>query len=544
MSNSTGMETYFRLRREYELGVPERFNFVRDVVDAWVARAPDKPALLAVSNDGEQARSLTFGELSTLAGRVARMLADRGVKRGDRVFVMLPRIPEWHLVMLGCFRLGAVPVPGTTLLTARDIAFRLERSDAVAVVTDTQGAVRVEEAGTAGTAVLVCADGERPGWASLLGALDDTAGDVPPVADTLASDPLLIYFTSGTTGHPKMVLHTHASLGIGHDVTARFWMDLRADDLHWTLSDTGWAKAAWGMLFGQWRIGATVFLWDGRGKPDLALILRLIGRYRVTTFCAPPTLYRGFSQLDLGAFDWSSLRHAVAAGEPLDAETIAVWREATGLTIHDGYGQTETANLVANLPGVPVRPGSMGLPTPGFDVHVVDDDGHRLPPGEEGQLAVAVVPDRPVGMFAEYWLDPERTAQAFRNGYYYTGDRAVADEDGYLWFVSRADDIIISAGYRIGPFEVESALVEHPAVVEAAAVGVPDRERGQVVRAYVVLAEGYAPSTDLAAQIQDHVKAVTAPYKYPRQVEFVDELPKTISGKIRRVELRARSAAG
>jgi acyl-coenzyme A synthetase/AMP-(fatty) acid ligase len=339
------------------------------------------------------------------------------------------------------------------------------------------------------------------------------------------------------------VLHTHASLGIGHDVTARFWMDLQPQDLHWTVSDTGWAKAAWGMLFGQWRIGATVFLWDGRGKPDLDLILRLIGRYRVTTFCAPPTLYRGFTQLDLAGFDWSSLRHAVAAGEPLDPETIAVWKRATGLTIHDGYGQTETANLVANIPGLPVKPGSMGLPTPGFDVHVVDDNGQRLPPGEEGHLAVATSPTRPVGLFTEYWHDAERTAQVFRHGYYYTGDRAVADEDGYLWFVSRDDDIIISAGYRIGPFEVEAALVEHPAVVEAAAVGVPDPQRGQIVCAYVVLAAGRRPSAELVAEIQDQVKSVTAPYKYPRRIEFVDELPKTISGKIRRVELRSKAAA-
>jgi acyl-coenzyme A synthetase/AMP-(fatty) acid ligase len=534
---------YHQLRQAYQLDVPERFNYARDVVDAWADREPGKPALRAVSNDGQRVRSYTFGELSELSDRVATVLAGHGIGQGDRVFVMLPRVPEWHLVLLGCFKLGAVPVPGTTQLTARDIAFRLDRSDSVAVVTDTEGAGRVDEGagGADGIRLRLCVDGQRPGWVSLPEALEGTAGDRVRVS-TLATDPLLIYFTSGTTGHPKMVLHTHASLGIGHDATARFWMDLRPDDLHWTLSDTGWAKAAWGMMFGQWRLGATIFLWDGRGKPDLARILRLIGEHRVSTFCAPPTLYRGFTQLDLGAFDWSSLRHAFAAGEPLDPETIAVWARATGLTIHDGYGQTETANLVANFPGVPIKPGSMGLPVPGFDVHVVDEDGHRQPTGVEGHLAVATSPARPVGLFQEYWLDPERTAQVFRNGYYYTGDRALADEDGYLWFVSRDDDLIISAGYRIGPFEVESALVEHPAVVEAAAVGVPDRERGQVVRAYVVLADGYQPSPELATAIQDHVKSVTAPYKYPRQIEFIEELPKTISGKIRRVELRARPA--
>jgi acyl-coenzyme A synthetase/AMP-(fatty) acid ligase len=535
------LEHYEKMRRTYQVHVPDRFNYARDVVDAWAHRAPERPALLAVSEDGEHARTITFGELSLLSDRVARVLADHGVRRGDRVFVMLPRVPEWHLVLLGCFKLGAVPVPGTTQLTARDIAYRIDRSGAVAAVTDGDGVGRVDDAGADGLNLRVCVDRTSPGWLSLPAALDQEECGPPVAESTLAPDPLLIYFTSGTTGHPKMVLHTHASLGIGHDVTARFWMDLRPDDLHWTLSDTGWAKAAWGMLFGQWRIGATVFLWDGRGKPDLELILRLIGRYEVTTFCAPPTLYRGFAQLDLNSFDWSSLRHAVAAGEPLDAETIAVWSRATGLTIHDGYGQTETANLVANIPGLPVKPGSMGLPVPGFDVHVVDDHGKRLPPGEEGHLAVATVPVRPVGLFSEYWLDAERTAQVFRHGYYYTGDRAVADNDGYLWFVSRDDDIIISAGYRIGPFEIESALVEHPAVVEAAAIGVPDRERGQVIRAYVVLAEGYRPSAELAGEIQAHVRTVTAPYKYPRQIEFLDELPKTVSGKIRRVDLRARA---
>ncbi len=538
------MTDYAATRRSYRLEVPERFNYARDVVDAWAARAPGRRALLAVSDDGAVQATYTFADLASASNRVANVLAGQGVGKGDRVFVMLPRVPAWQLVLLGCFKLGAVPVPGTMQLTVRDIAYRLDRCGAVAAVTDPDGVERVAAASSeaGGPASLVCAGGAPAGWL----ALDEEvarASDAPPaVTPTLASDPLLVYFTSGTTAQPKMVLHTHASYGIGHDPTARFWMDLRPDDLHWTLSDTGWAKAAWGKLFGQWRIGSTVFLWDGRGKPDLEHVLALVGRHGVTTFCAPPTLYRGFAQLDLPGFDWSSLRHCVAAGEPLDPETIAVWVDATGLTIHDGYGQTETTNLVANFRCMPVKPGSMGLPVPGFDVHVVDDEGRPLGPGEEGHIAVRVEPQRPVGLFREYWQDPERTAEVFRHGYYYTGDRAVLDEDGYLWFSSRADDLIISAGYRIGPFEVEAALVEHPAVVEAAVVGAPDPQRGHIVAAYVVLARGQEPSTDLAAAIQEHVKQVTAPYKYPRVVEFVDELPKTISGKIRRVELRARAA--
>jgi len=337
-----------------------------------------------------------------------------------------------------------------------------------------------------------------------------------------------------------MVLHTQASLGIGHQITARFWQDLKPSDLHWTVSDFGWAKAAWGKLFGQWAVGATNFLWDQRGKPDFELLLRLVAEHGVTTFCAPPTIFRALVQLDLGRHDWSRLRHCVSAGEPLNPELIRVWREATGLTVYDGYGQTETVNLLANFRCLPVRPGSMGKPTPGHDVVVADDDGNVLGPGQEGRVAVRTSPERPVGLFTEYWRDPEATAAAFRGDLYDTGDRAFVDDDGYFWFVGRSDDVIISAAYRIGPFEVESALVEHPAVAEAAVVGKPDPSRGQIVKAFVILVPGNAPTEELAGQLKEHVKRVTAPYKYPREVEFVTELPKTISGKIRRVELRER----
>jgi acyl-coenzyme A synthetase/AMP-(fatty) acid ligase len=359
------------------------------------------------------------------------------------------------------------------------------------------------------------------------------------VEPTRSDDPLLIYFTSGTVA-TKMVLHTQASLGIGHQITARFWQDLKPSDLHWTLSDFGWAKAAWGKLFGQWALGAANFLWDARGKPDFDLILRMIGEHRVTTFCAPPTVFRALVLEDLPRYDWSSLRHCVSAGEPLNPEVIKIWRDATGLMIYDGYGQTETVNLVANYRCMEVRPGSMGKPTPGFDVCVVDDDGKVLEAGEEGHVAVRVAPERPVGLFREYWRDPEATAGAFRGDWYFTGDRATIDEDGYFWFVGRSDDVIISSAYRIGPFEVESALVEHAAVAEAAVVGKPDPERGQIVKAFVILVPGQTGSQDLVAELQDHCKQVSAPYKYPREIEFVSELPKTISGKIRRVELRQR----
>ena len=537
------MTDYLQTRASFRLEVPEVYNYARDVVDAWAAREPGKLALLAVGPDGGDPRRFSFADLAASSNRAANFLAARGLRKGDRVFVMLPRIPEWYDVVLGCIKLGAVPMPGTTLLTGRDIAYRLDRAGATVAVTDPEGAAKVDEASERlGLSLERLCVGEPPapaGWTSWADGLADTSDQPPAVEPTRSDDPLLIYFTSGTVA-TKMVLHTQASLGIGHQITARFWQDLKPTDLHWTLSDFGWAKAAWGKLFGQWALGAANFLWDARGKPDFDLILRMIGEQRVTTFCAPPTVFRALVLEDLSRYDWSSLRHCVSAGEPLNPEVIKVWRDATGLMIYDGYGQTETVNLVANYRCMEVRPGSMGKPTPGFDVCVVDDDGNVLGAGEEGHVAVRVKPERPVGLFREYWRDPEATATAFRGDWYYTGDRAHVDEDGYFWFVGRSDDVIISSAYRIGPFEVESALVEHTAVAEAAVVGKPDPDRGQIVKAFVILTPGHAASDELVRELQDHCKRVTAPFKYPREIEFVAELPKTISGKIRRVELRER----
>jgi acyl-coenzyme A synthetase/AMP-(fatty) acid ligase len=537
------MTDYEQTRRTFRLEVPERFNYARDVVDAWARRDPARPALLAVGPDGHEVRRYGFDDLRRASNRVANFLAAHGVSKGDPVFVMLPRIPGWHLALLGCIKLGAVPMPGTPLLTDRDIAYRISRAEAVAAVTDAEGAAKIDaiRAECPSLKTLVCVGEDRPsGWLSFAEGIELGSEADPDAEPTEADDPMLVYFTSGTTGYPKMVLHTQASYGIGHEITARFWQDLKPADLHWTFSDTGWAKAAWGKLFGQWRLGAAVFLWDVHGKPDVELAMRLIGDHRVTTFCAPPTLFRAAVLLDLTAFDWSSLRHVVSAGEPLNPDVIQRWRDATGRTIYDGYGQTETVNVVANYRCLPVREGSMGKPAPGFDVRVVDEDGGLMPPGETGHIAIRWRPDRPVGLFKEYWRDPDATADSFRGDWYYTGDLATTDEDGYLWFVGRADDVITSSAYRIGPFEVESAVVEHRAVAEAAVVGKPDPLRGEIVKAFVALKPGFEPSDDLARDIQEHVKRVTAPYKYPREIEFVDELPKTVSGKIRRVELRQR----
>jgi acyl-coenzyme A synthetase/AMP-(fatty) acid ligase len=340
-----------------------------------------------------------------------------------------------------------------------------------------------------------------------------------------------------------MVLHTQASYGMAHVTTAKLWHDLKSTDLQWTITDTGWAKTAYGKLFGQWIQGAAILQQNTTARFDPALTLEIISRFGVTSFCAPPTVYRMMVLLDLTKYDLESLRHCTGAGEPLNPEVMKEWEEGTGMTIYDGYGQTETVLLVANYRAIPVKPGSMGKPTPGAEIAIVDEDGEVLPPGQEGQIAVKVKPNRPVGLFREYWKAPDAMASSFQGDWYLTGDKASMDEDGYFWFIGRADDVIISAGYRIGPFEVESALIEHPAVAESAVVASPDPVRGDVVKAFVVLAPGYVESDELVMSLQDLVKNSTAPYKYPRKVEFVIDLPKTISGKIRRIELRERELA-
>ncbi|HET9249090.1 MAG TPA: AMP-binding protein [Actinomycetota bacterium] len=544
MAVGPNMTDYERTRRTFRLDVPEHFNYARDVIDVRARRSPDRLALLAAGPDGAIAERLTFAGLARASNRVANALVALGVRKSDAVFVMLPRVPEWHLALLGCIRLGAIPLPGTPLLTSRDIGYRIGKAEASVVITDADGAVKVDEARDACPSLRhsICVGGERPSgdWLDWAALMEPASGSAPDAEPTRSDDPMIVYFTSGTTGYPKMVLHTQASYGIGHEITARFWQDLHPTDLHWTFSDTGWAKAAWGLLFGQWRRGAGVFMWDARGKPDFERMLEMLGRHGITTFCAPPTVFRAVVQSDPLTVEAPSLRHVVSAGEPLNPEVMRRWSEATGRQIYDGYGQTETVNLVANYRCLRVREGSMGRPTPGFDVRVIDEGGAVLGPGEVGHIGVRIAPERPVGLFREYWRDPRATAESRIGDFYDTGDLARSDEDGYLWFEGRADDIITSSAYRIGPFEVESALVEHRAVAEAAVVGKPDELRGEIVKAFVALKAGYEPSDDLSVELQEHVKRSTAPYKYPREIEFVDELPKTVSGKIRRVELRER----
>jgi len=531
---------YAAERERFRMEVPERFNAVLDVLEPRAASDPDAVALRSLNGQGEVAAEHTFAGLAAASRRMAHVWAGLGIGKGDPVFVMLPRVPEWYVAVLGAMRLGAVPMPAPSLLAPRDIADRTGRAEAVGAISDTDGAAKLDAIGEPLPSLrerVVVGAAPSPAWTEL-GPRYAEAPDAPTPRDpTAGDDPLLLYFTSGTVAYPKMVLHTQASYGLGHQITARYWLDLKPGDVHWTLSDTGWAKAAWGKLFGQWALGATVVQMD-MGKPSAELILSTLQRQGVSTFCAPPTIYRMLVQADLTAYDLASLRHCCAAGEPLNPEVLRAWQEGTGLPVYDGYGQTETVNLVANYRALPIRPGSMGKPAPGFDIGIVDLDGNPVPDGEEGLVGVRVEPRRPLGLFVGYHRDPDATAAAFSQGWYLTGDRARRDGDGYLWFVGRADDVITSSAYRIGPFEVESALVEHPAVVEAAVVGRDDPERTQVVTAFVTLAAGAEPSDALVAELQAHVRSVTAPYKYPRAIHFVDELPKTVSGKIRRTELR------
>ncbi len=537
------MRDYEETVAGYQLHVPEFFNYGFDVIDRW-AQDRTKLALVWADRSGEEIRKYSFYDLQCLSNRFANTLRGLGFKKGDRLFVMVPRLVEWYAVMLGSIKLGVIPLPAPNILVPKDIEYRINQAEAVGAVVWHENADKLEAAkgNCPGLQHLISLGAEREGWQSFSGLMAQASPRLSreEVEPTRSDDVMLIYFTSGTTRFPKMVPHTQASYGIGHIITAKFWQDLKPTDLHWTLSDTGWAKAAWGKLFGQWQIGCAVMVHDADPKFDAKTHLKLLETCGVTTFCAPPTVYRMLVLEDLSQYDLSGIRHSLAAGEPLNPEIIRVWKEHTGTTIYDGFGQTESVNLIANYPCMEIRPGSMGKPTPGFVVELIDDDGNPVPQGEEGNIAVKVKPEPPVGLLQEYWRNEEATRESFIGDWYYTGDRAYKDEDGYFWFVGRADDVINASGYRIGPFEVESALQSHPAVAESAVVGSPDPLRGTIVKAFVILAPGFTPGEELVKELQEHVKTETAPYKYPREIEFVTELPKTISGKIRRVELRQR----
>ncbi|HJM93962.1 MAG: AMP-binding protein [Alphaproteobacteria bacterium] len=533
---------YEAARAEFKLEIPDDFNFAFDVLATQAGKA-DKTALIAVANDGESAEEQSYGDLERASNQFANVLKDIGAEKGDFAFVMITRIPAFYHALFGCMKMGVVAMPGTNLLTAHDIEYRVNRSGAKIVIVTAEHAEKVEAVRDQCPTLehLIIIGEERAGWTckeSACATAPDTF-DRSLVPPTKASDLMLIYFTSGTTSLPKMVARDHA-YGLAHTITCNYWQGLRRDDIHWTLTDTGWAKAAWGIIFPPIIAGAAIMLYDAAGF-DADMHLKLIEKYKVTTFCAPPTVYRLFATMDISPYDVSSIRHCIGAGEPLNPEAMRSWKAATGCDIHDGYGQTETVNIVANYPGMEIRPGSMGKPVPGIDIGIIDDDGNVVADDIVGHIAVKITDPYPPGLFDGYFRDPEATAKSFRNGWYYTGDTATRDGDGYIWFVGRSDDIISSSGYRISPFEVESALVEHPGVMESAVVAKADEMRGEIVKAFVVLSEGYEASDDLVVEIQDFVKNLTAPYKYPREIEFREALPKTISGKIRRVELRAEA---
>lgn len=538
----TSFESYDDFMANFQLIVPERFNFGYDVVDARAALQPDKTALIWTNPKGEE-RVFSFADMKDASDCTASMLASLGIGRGDRVMLMMKRRWQFWPTIVALHKLGATAIPATHLLTPADIVYRCHKAHIKAIVAAGEEIIT----GHIAEAVKVCPEVQAlvstgpsvpEGWHDFDSGIAAAAPFVRPAVANENSDVSLIYFTSGTTGEPKMVAHDF-TYPLGHIITASFWQNLDATSRHLTLADTGWGKAVWGKLYGQWIAGAEVFVYD-YDKFVARDILRVLSDYHMTSFCAPPTVFRFLIREDVGAFDLSALRYCTIAGEALNPSVYEEWLRLTGLRLMEGFGQTETTLTVGTYPWVEPRPGSMGKKGPQYDIDLTDAEGRTVANGEEGELVIHIDRKRPTGLFKEYLDDPELNARAIRDGVYHTGDVAVRDTDGYFWFVGRTDDVIKSSGYRIGPFEVENALMSHPAVVECAVTGVPDDIRGQVVKATIVLAEEYRDSDPeaLAKEIQDHVKRTTAPYKYPRMVEFVDSLPKTISGKIRRVALR------
>ncbi|KAL0612604.1 Acyl-coenzyme A synthetase ACSM4, mitochondrial [Plecturocebus cupreus] len=529
-----------------ERALPKNFNFAADVLDQWsqkekTGERPVNPALWWVNGKGDEVK-WSFRELSSLSRKAANVITKPcGLQRGDRVAVILPRIPEWWLVYVACIRTGIVFIPGTIQLTAKDILYRLRASKAKCIVASDEVAPAVDsialECPDLKTKLLVSSQ-SRNGWLSFQ-ELFQLASEEHSCVETGSEEPMAIYFTSGTTGFPKMAQHSQSSLGIGATFCGRYWLDLKSSDILWNMSDTAWIKAAISCLFSPWLCGACVFV-HRMVQFDTDTFLDTLTTYPITTLCSPPTVYRMLVQKDLKRYKFKRLRHCLTGGEPLNPEVLVQWKAQTGLELYEAYGQTEVGMICANQKGQEIKPGSMGKGMLPYDVQIIDENGNVLPPGKEGEIALRLKSTRPFCFFSEYVDNPEKTAATIRGDFYVTGDRGVMDSDGYFRFVGRADDVIISSGYRIGPFEVENALLEHPAVVESAVVSSPDQIRGEVVKAFVVLAAPFKSHNPekLTLELQDHVKKSTAPYKYPRKVEFVQELPKTVTGKIKRNVLR------
>ena len=526
--------------------VPDNFNFAYDVMDVWAAEKPDKLALLW-TDDEDNCLRFTFKDLKEQSDRAASYFQSLGIGRGDVVMLILKRRYEFWLSMLALHKLGAVAVPATHMLTTHDIVYRNNSAGTKAIICVGEDYVLAQVAGSLKDSptleTLVSIGPETPdGFHDWHKEWTSAPPFTRPACVNTNDDTMLMYFTSGTSGEPKMVAHDFL-YALGHLTTGVFWHNLSEDSIHLTVADTGWGKAAWGKLYGQWFAGAAVFVFEHQ-KFTADKIMRKIEQYRITSFCAPPTVYRFMIHEDFSKYDLSSLRYCCTAGEALNPAVYDRFLELTGIRLMEGFGQTETTMTLGTMPWMTPKPGSMGMPNPQYDIDLVRADGSPCEDGEKGEIVIRTGKGKPIGLFKGYYRDGERTAQAWHDGVYHTGDMAWRDEDGYYWFEGRIDDVIKSSGYRIGPFEVESALMTHPAVVECAITGVPDDIRGMVVKATVVLGKDWKDKAgdDLVKELQNHVKHETAPYKYPRIIEFVDELPKTISGKIRRVEIRDKDS--
>ena len=540
----TSVEDY---NKNLEFIIPEHFNFAYDVMDAWAEEAPEKLALLWTNDQGEEIRA-TFGQLKEQSDQAASYLHSLGIGKGDPVMLILKRRYEWWIVMLALCKIGAIVIPATHMLTKKDIVYRNSRASVKAIIcvddpyVCEQIRLAMPESPTVKQYIAITDHGKPipNGFRDYQAEVVKAPKFQKPAFVNNNEDTMIMYFTSGTSGEPKMVAHDYL-YAMGHLTTGVFWHNLHEGSLHLTVADTGWGKAVWGKFYGQWFAGATVFVFDHE-KFNADTLLRQMEKYKVTSFCAPPTIYRFMIREDLSKYDLSSLQYCCTAGEALNPAVFDKLKELIGLNIMEGFGQTETTMTLGTFPWMTPKPGSMGIPNAQYNIDLLRADGTSCEDGEKGEIVVRVGDKKPVGLFKGYYRDEEKTREAWHDGIYHTGDMAWRDEDGYYWFEGRIDDVIKSSGYRIGPFEVESALMTHPAVVECAITGVPDDVRGMVVKATVVLGKEWKDKAgdDLMKELQQHVKKVTAPYKYPRIIEFVDELPKTISGKIRRVEIREK----
>jgi len=542
----TDYKSYEDFMENYSVKVPENFNFAFDVVDELAKTSPNKPALVWC-NDNNEERIFSFKEISEITDKTANYFKSIGIEKGDRVMLILKRNYQFWYAIIALHKIGAVAIPATHLLTKKDLIYRNNAADVKAIIStndkDILEHIESAESESPTLKIKAIANGKREGWLSFDdGILNASSDFAKPTGEDMPQneDIMLLYFTSGTTGNPKMVAHNF-EYPLGHIITSKFWQNSQEGGLHLTVADTGWAKAAWGKLYGQWLCETSIFVYDMEKFVPKLLLDKLV-KHKVTSFCAPPTIFRFLIKENLENFDLSALKYCCIAGEPLNPEIFYQFLKATGVKLMEGFGQTETIVTLANFPWMEPKPGSMGKPSPLFNIDIVDGEGKSCGVGEEGEIVIKIDGKPPVGMFLGYHKDEELTNRVWYDGVYHTGDIAWKDEDGYFFYVGRSDDVIKSSGYRIGPFEVESALIEHPAVMETAITAVPDPVRGQVVKATIVLTKDYTPSEELKIELQDHVKKVTAPYKYPRIIEFVDELPKTISGKIRRVELREKDA--